>query len=243
MLDIPVWFYIWIAVIALIKAINVLSGYVMTKRLVAAHTVLNRIAGVLLFVLPLTLQVFDLKYSGAVACAAATIAAIYERYIIRTRRDKQPNTFLSGEETMIKRAKPEDAGVLAALAVRMWTDNDPAILEEEFRELTQNDEAACFIKYVGEEPVAFAQCQLRHDYVEGTDSSPVGYLEGVFVEEGYRGQGYASELLAACEEWAKEKGCTEFASDCELDNADSLRFHLATGFEEANRIICFKKRL
>ncbi|MBR5410574.1 MAG: GNAT family N-acetyltransferase [Clostridia bacterium] len=144
---------------------------------------------------------------------------------------------------MIKRAKPEDAGVLAALAIRMWTDNDINSLEEEFRELAQSDEAACFIKYVDENPVAFAQCQLRHDYVEGTDSSPVGYLEGVFVSEEYRGKGYAFELLAACENWAREKGCTEFASDCELDNADSFRFHLATGFEEANRIICFKKRL
>lgn len=242
-LDIPVWLYIWIGVIALIKAINIVSGYVMTKRLVAAHTVLNKIAGVLLFVLPLTLQKIDLKYSGAVACAAATIAAIHEGYIIMARRDKQPNTLLSGEETMIKRAKPEDAGVLAALAIRMWTDNDINSLEEEFRELAQSDEAACFIKYVDENPVAFAQCQLRHDYVEGTDSSPVGYLEGVFVSEEYRGKGYAFELLAACENWAREKGCTEFASDCELDNADSFRFHLATGFEEANRIICFKKRL
>ena len=50
-------------------------------------------------------------------------------------------------------------------------------------------------------------------------------------------------LLAECEKWAREKGCTEFASDCELDNADSLRFHLALGFEETNRIICFKKKL
>ena len=49
--------------------------------------------------------------------------------------------------------------------------------------------------------------------------------------------------LAACEAWAKERGCAEFASDCELDNADSLRFHLGVGFEEANRVICFKKDL
>lgn len=47
----------------------------------------------------------------------------------------------------------------------------------------------------------FAQCQLRHDYVEGTDSSPVGYLEGIFVKQEHRKQGYAKELLAKCEEW------------------------------------------
>lgn len=50
-------------------------------------------------------------------------------------------------------------------------------------------------------------------------------------------------LLAACEQWAREKGCQEFASDCELDNRESLRFHLALGFAEANRIVCFRKAL
>ena len=125
----------------------------------------------------------------------------------------------------------------------MRTDNDSKDLEAEFRKLVINDEAACFIKYVDDKPIAFAQCQLRHDYVEGTESSPVGYLEGIFVSEGYRKKGYAAELLSECEKWAKEKGCTEFASDCELDNEDSLKFHMSLGFEEANRIICFRKKL
>lgn len=144
---------------------------------------------------------------------------------------------------MMKRADWEDADVLAALAIQMWTEYDPDELAEEFRELIKNENAACFLKYIDNRPIAFAQCQLRHDYVEGTDSSPVGYLEGIFVTEGYRRKGYAVELLAECEKWAKEKGCSEFASDCELDNTDSLSFHMAVGFVETNRIICFKKKL
>ena len=144
---------------------------------------------------------------------------------------------------MVKRAKMEDAEVLADLAIQMWKDHDPEALTKEFRELATNNEAACFIKYVGDKPIAFAQCQLRHDYVEGTLSSPVGYLEGIYVQEKYRKNGYAAELLSECEKWAKEKGSTEFASDCDLENIDSLRFHMALGFEEANRIICFRKDL
>ena len=144
---------------------------------------------------------------------------------------------------MIRKAGTEDAGDLADLAIQMWKHHDPEDLQEEFCRLAMNDEAACFIKYADSQPVAFAQCQLRHDYVEGTESSPVGYLEGVFVSEGYRKKGYAAELLSECEKWAKGKGCTEFASDCELDNADSFRFHMSLGFEEANRIICFRKNL
>ena len=144
---------------------------------------------------------------------------------------------------MIKRAKEEDAVILMSLAIQMWKDHDPAELADEFRQLVTQDEAACFIKYVEDKPIAFAQCQLRHDYVEGTDSSPVGYLEGIFVSEGYRRKGFAAELLGECERWAREKGCYEFASDCELDNEDSLNFHMSLGFEEANRLICFRKSI
>ncbi len=147
------------------------------------------------------------------------------------------------DKHMIKRAKTEDAKVLADLAIQMWPDHDPEDLKEEFRQLVTNDEAVCFIKYVDDKPIAFVQCQLRHDYVEGTESSPVGYLEGIFVSDEYRKHGYAAELLSECEKWAKEMGCTEFASDCELDNTDSFRFHMALGFEEINRIICFRKDL
>ena len=137
----------------------------------------------------------------------------------------------------------EDADVLANLAIQMWSDHVLEDLTEEFRQLAMNEEAVCFLKCVDGKPIAFAQCQLRHDYVEGTERSPVGYLEGIFVSEQYRRKGYAAELLSQCEKWATERGCTEFASDCELDNVNSFRFHMSLGFEEANRIICFRKDL
>ena len=79
--------------------------------------------------------------------------------------------------------------------------------------------------------------------MEGTKTTPVGYLEGIFIREEYRKQGYAKKLLSKCEEWAKEQGCSEFASDCELENEISIEFHIKMGFEEANRIVCFKKSL
>lgn len=142
---------------------------------------------------------------------------------------------------MIKTANKEDARTLAELAIKMWSDATLTELQEGFEELISSDKARCFIKYVDGKAVGFAQCQLRTDYVEGTDSSPVGYLEGIFVEKECRKLGYAKELLKECENWAKEKRCTEFASDCELVNEESLLFHIAMGFEEANRIICFKK--
>ena len=86
--DLPTWLIIWIIVIAVIKAINLISGFVMRKEFVAVHTVMNKVTGVLLFVLPLTLSVVDLRISGAVVCAVATFAAIQEGHLIRTSAGK-----------------------------------------------------------------------------------------------------------------------------------------------------------
>ena len=79
--------------------------------------------------------------------------------------------------------------------------------------------------------------------MEGTETSPVGYLEGIYVRPLCRGQGIARLLVETCQQWAIQAGCREFASDCELTNEESRKFHLAVGFEEANRIICFTKKL
>ena len=144
---------------------------------------------------------------------------------------------------MIRRAEAEDISAVAALANKLWPGHEPQELEGEYAQLLEGGESALFLATEGEVPVGFAQCQLRHDYVEGTESSPVGYLEGIYVAPCCRGRGIAGALLQSCEAWAKGRGCREFASDCELSNAASLQFHLKLGFTEANRIICFTKTL
>lgn len=143
----------------------------------------------------------------------------------------------------IIRAGLVEVNSLVELAVLLWPEHQAEALEQEFALLMAENKAAFFLARAGELPVGFAQCALRHDYVEGTSTSPVGYLEGIYVQEGHRREGVAAGLLSACETWARQQGCREFASDCGLDNAQSLRFHLAAGFEEANRIICFTKKL
>ena len=144
---------------------------------------------------------------------------------------------------MIRKAELNDLSILSKLSCKLWPHHTANEMLSEYGVGIANPEAAFFLAYAEETPIGFAQCQLRHDYVEGTESSPVGYLEGIYVADEYRKQGVARELLSACESWARTKGCAEFASDCELDNTQSLRFHLNVGFEEANRIICFTKKL
>lgn len=144
---------------------------------------------------------------------------------------------------MIRKAGIEDLQVATELALLLWPDGDKEERREEMRSLLENEKAAVFLAWEKSQPVGFAQCQLRFDYVEGCETSPVGYLEGVYAAPEYRGTGLAARLLNVCEGWSREQGCSEFASDCELENEMSRKFHMKNGFEEAGRIICFVKSL
>ncbi|WP_339199314.1 aminoglycoside 6'-N-acetyltransferase [Solibacillus sp. FSL R5-0449] len=144
---------------------------------------------------------------------------------------------------MINEATLNQASAAARLALLLWPGNNLHEFVQNMEDVITNLNSTVFLAFNDEKPIGFAQCQLRFDYVEGTHSSPVGYLEGLYVEEPYRRQHFAQQLVQACEQWAKSKGCTEFASDCELSNVESLNVHLKLGFTEANRIICFTKKL
>ena len=95
---------------------------------------------------------------------------------------------------MVRVAEQNDLKILANLAVQMWKHHSENEIKAEFSYIMAKPETRFFLKYEKEIPVGFAQCQLRHDYVEGTKTTPVGYLEGIFVKEAYRGRGYAKEL-------------------------------------------------
>lgn len=144
---------------------------------------------------------------------------------------------------MIREMKKSDASTLSAMALEIWDSDDRDELEKEFIEMADDDDATCFIKEVFGEAVGFANVAMRHDYVEGCETSPVAYLEAIYVSEAHRMKGYAKDLVRRCEAWAKERGITEFASDCLLENTDSLHFHIAIGFTEVARTISFKKDL
>ncbi len=91
--------------------------------------------------------------------------------------------------------------------------------------------------------VGFAEATIRRDYVEGCATSPVAFLEGIYVKPDTRHQGFAKALAEAVGEWGKTRGCTEYASNALLDNDDSHQFHAAIGFEETERVVFFRKEL
>lgn len=90
---------------------------------------------------------------------------------------------------------------------------------------------------------AFAEAALRRDHVNGCETSPVAFLEGIYVRPEFRGAGIGRDLLKSVQSWAQEQGCAELASDADLGNVASHGFHSATGFEETERVVYFRKRL
>ena len=81
---IPVWIWGWAAVIAVVKLVNLIWGFLRRKQIPSLHTVMNKASGLCLFLLPLTVAFVDLRYTAPVICAIATIAAIQEgHYIVK----------------------------------------------------------------------------------------------------------------------------------------------------------------
>ncbi|KAB0676732.1 GNAT family N-acetyltransferase [Aureimonas leprariae] len=92
-------------------------------------------------------------------------------------------------------------------------------------------------------PVGFAEASLRRDYVNGCKTSPVLFLEGIFVREDRRRRGLGRQLCAAVEDWGRVLGCSEFASDAPIDNVAARRFHAMLGFEETREVVYFRRVL
>jgi aminoglycoside 6'-N-acetyltransferase I len=91
--------------------------------------------------------------------------------------------------------------------------------------------------------IAFAEATVRRDYVEGCETSPVVFLEGIYVIPEARQTGVARALARGVADWGRVRGCSEFASNALLDNHDSHAFHAAIGFAETERVVFFKRSL
>ncbi|MGB0523827.1 MAG: aminoglycoside 6'-N-acetyltransferase [Flammeovirgaceae bacterium] len=132
---------------------------------------------------------------------------------------------------------------LTKLMLALWPD---CSLKEEYencqRILTTVDET-CFLAKEDEMYIAFIQLSVRKEYVEGANSSPVAFVEGIYVNEQFRKHGLGQQLIELGCGWGKSMGCNQIGSDAELDNQPSISFHKKSGFQEMNRVVCFLKDL
>ena len=95
----------------------------------------------------------------------------------------------------------------------------------------------------GDAAVGFVEASIRNDYVNGTETSPVAFIEGLYVEPTQRRRGVARALVAEIVAWGKARGCSELASDSPIGNVEAHAFHRALGFAETERVVCFCKPL
>lgn len=133
----------------------------------------------------------------------------------------------------------------ASLRAALWPegslDEHSADIDAFIAEMAQGQ--ACFLAMCDGEAVGFAEAAIRHDYVNGCETSPVAFLEGIYVAPSSRRTGIAGKLLEAVEAWGRLNGCSELGSDAELTNIRSHAFHLGFGFEETERVVFFRKAI
>lgn len=82
-LHIQRWIWMWVIVIVIMKIHNIICGFICKRKIIVVHTIMNRITGLILFMIPLVMYFTELKYNYAVVCFVATISAIQEGFIIR----------------------------------------------------------------------------------------------------------------------------------------------------------------
>lgn len=132
----------------------------------------------------------------------------------------------------------------ATLRQQLWPHHEMAAHLLEGAELLAAAHLNAFLVLDAQsQAVAFADAALRHDYVNGCESSPVVYLEGVYVQPASRRRGFAQALIARVAQWGRELGCRELASDAAIDNLASQQLHQRLGFAETERVVFFKKAL
>ena len=132
-----------------------------------------------------------------------------------------------------------------ALRIALWPDAPADVMTDEIDRLlaAPDSDRPAWLALDDGGPIGFAEASLRRDYVNGCETSPVAFLEGIYVMPHARGQGVGRALDAAVRDWAIVRGCREYASDALLDNRESHAFHAALGFEETERIVYFRRVL
>ena len=150
---------------------------------------------------------------------------------------------------VVRPARHSDIPTLARHRAALWPD---ASIDEHAVDATRMLEgkgygphpSATFVAEMEDgSVVGFIETGLR-SHADGCDPAhAVGYLEGWFVEEGYRRQGIGAALVRAAEDWARELGCSEMASDTWADSETSQRAHEALGFEVVDRVVVYRKPL
>jgi len=143
----------------------------------------------------------------------------------------------------IRRATPDDKPEWLRMRKGLWPEAPLDYLNLDLDKLLADSDTEIFVASDSQgQLIGFLEAGLR-DYGEGCDTSPVGYIEAWYVDPHVRGEKLGKELVQTAEQWAREKGCTEMASDTWLENEASIAAHKKLGYYEVERLVHFVKRL
>jgi aminoglycoside 6'-N-acetyltransferase I len=145
----------------------------------------------------------------------------------------------------IEPVSPRLRDAWVALRIALWPDEPADVMIDEIDRIlaAPDDDRPAWLALNDDGPIGFAEASLRRDYVNGCETSPVAFLEGIYVMPHARRRGVGRALDAAVRAWAVARGCREYASDALLGNRDSHVFHAALGFEETERVVYFRRVL
>lgn len=143
----------------------------------------------------------------------------------------------------IRPVEPRDLDEWLRMRLLLWADQSPEEHLREMDEILADPNCAVLVAVRPDGGLCGFLEASQRKYADGCDTSPVGYIEGWYVDSDYRRQEVGAQLVHAAEDWARQFELKEMASDCEINNEISLKAHLALGYEEVERLIHFKKSL
>lgn len=130
------------------------------------------------------------------------------------------------------------------MGVLFWSKWTKEEIKKEFKKILASKKETSFIcRDDNNLPIGFINIAIRTDYVEGSKTDPVGYLEGVYVKKAFRNKGIASLLFKEAKKWFVKKGVKEIGSDVEVHNKTSQKFHKNLGFKRGETIVHYLKKL
>lgn len=144
---------------------------------------------------------------------------------------------------VVRQASPSDRAEWLRMRHCLWPEVELEDLRDEMERILADPLTPVFVMERPDGMLGgFIEAGTRK-YADGCSTAPVGYIEGWYVDEDLRGQGMGRMLMRAAEDWAREQGLREMASDTWLDNETSIAAHLKMGYEEVERLIHFAKTL
>jgi aminoglycoside 6'-N-acetyltransferase I len=147
------------------------------------------------------------------------------------------------EQPHIEKCGADSLPHWVTLRFALWPEEDKAVMAAEAPAILADPDRLVLVARAGDTITGFAEAAIRRDYVNGCETSPVAFLEGIHVAPEHRRRGIARALIKGVEEWAHQKGLKEMASDALEENSRSHAMHAALGFDQTERVIFFRKSL